>query len=456
MKKFFLFLLLCLALQVQAQGNLPGGFKHIIDVARYSDWGKGYLTITDSHIISLPDENYKTIPLTFKCLGNSKINEQNPIPNGWLVLEVDGESAKGWTPSQFYSKVDNRHDVISLKVRKRPTNARDTIVKIQPIYELPSKLKPYASQFSKVTSSSCEGRAKRELNDKNKNIVYNARIDSDFDFFTCKTYDYLITSDNPLLDKSILNQMAHPWYLTRDEKNPDIIFTIARNANESINTTYVPPTSRTVNVGSKTTTRYNHLLERNEYITTQKNRTITEGGYTQETKTTDLFLEIAALDAKRINDPKMTHAPVVWQATTKRHVINANFDYDKELENYASWYNIPPEDRIVSTGQTIYAPLGVTYDKNDPKIITAVEPDSRAEKIGLRPGDKLLKAEDIQYGNKDIKKRAKESGWRGLVEPYPCDNLTIKLEIQRGKEKMKLVLEPLSLKVGRTYWTGGE
>ena len=49
MKKFiFSFaLLVCITMQIEAQGNLPGGFKHIIEVGRYADYGKGYLTITD-------------------------------------------------------------------------------------------------------------------------------------------------------------------------------------------------------------------------------------------------------------------------------------------------------------------------------------------------------------------------------------------------------------------------
>ena len=436
--------ILLAALPIRAQNVLPEGFEHVMDVTQYSDWGKGYLTITDCHKIKLVDDKI-WIPITFEY-----VDEGNELENwnGDLVLEVDGESAAGWTPTQFYAKVDNRHDVITLKVRL--VNSGDKIVKIRPIYDLPNKLKPFAGVIGKLKGTTKIER--RESEDKKTNTVTNERFDSDFDFSTCKTYDFLITSNDPLLDKSILNDFAIPWYLKRDENNPDIVFTIARNADESISTTHIPPTSRTVNVGSKTTTRYNYLLKKNEYVTTQKNRTITEGGYTQETKTADLFLEIAALDTKRVNDKKMTHPPIVWQNTTKRHVVNPNFNLDDDLHAYASWCLFPPLERIARKEETINAPLGVIYDSNDPKIIAAVKPGSRAEMAGLMPGDKLLKAEDVQYRDKDVKKDAKKNGWKTLEEKTWTRNRNIEIEIQRDGKKTKMMLTPLSLKIYRSYW----
>lgn len=432
-------------LHVQAQGVLPGGFEHVIDVTRYSDWGKEYLTITDMHSIGIPGDDY--YPLTFEFLDNETFS------CGYLVIEVDGESAKGWTPSQFYSKVDNRHDVIILKLRKK---SGDRLVKIRPIYELPDRFKPFADEFRKLKITSGKEERESHYKQNQQGIVNSERYDNDFDFFACETYDYLITSNDPLLDKSILDGITKaPGFLAngmkRDEKNPDIIFTIARNAEESISTTYVPPTSRTVNVGSKTTTQYNYILKQNEYITTQKNRTITEGGYTQETKTADLFLEIAALDAKRVNDSNMTHPPVVCQGTTKRHVVNPTFDYEDELMSYASWYTFPPVDRIAFKVTTIYAPLGVICDSTDPKIIATVKSGSRAEKLGLRSGDKLIKA-DAGKWNKDISKDSKKNGWKTLEEWPSARMRNIDIEILRDGKKMKLIITPLSLEVMKYCW----
>ena len=44
---FSIILLLSISLNLFSQETLPGGFKHIIEVARFPNWGKGYLTITD-------------------------------------------------------------------------------------------------------------------------------------------------------------------------------------------------------------------------------------------------------------------------------------------------------------------------------------------------------------------------------------------------------------------------
>ena len=58
MKKF-LILSVCLLLSaISYAQTLPGGFSHIIDVGQYSDWGKGYLTITDGHFIQVNDKTY--------------------------------------------------------------------------------------------------------------------------------------------------------------------------------------------------------------------------------------------------------------------------------------------------------------------------------------------------------------------------------------------------------------
>lgn len=55
MKKIFFSIVVLVSFYMQsiAQGNLPGGFKHIIEVGRYSDYGKGYLTITDANGVGI-------------------------------------------------------------------------------------------------------------------------------------------------------------------------------------------------------------------------------------------------------------------------------------------------------------------------------------------------------------------------------------------------------------------
>lgn len=459
MKKLLLLfaLLGCIALQTRAQGTLPGGFKHIIEVGRYTDYGKGYLTITDDNAVGFEkygDNRIYYDYYTYEYVDEYKDNEDAHFHNGHLILEVDGVSAEGWTKEDFYRKVEGRRDVITLKIRSRKEGSSfyEFETKIRPLYVLPDNVKVFGNVFATV--------AGRRTADRRKNggltsdTSFEELSDEDFDFFNCRTFDYLITSNDPLLDKAIFKELS-TWNWQRDEKNPDILFTIARDANESISTTYVPPSSRVVNEGSKTTARYNYITKQNDYITTQKNRTIYEGGYTQETRTVDIFLEIAALDVKRINDPAMTYPPIVWKATGKRHVVNpsSSFNLKKELEAYASWMAPPPEDRIITADRTVYAPVGIVFQGD---TVLEVAPYSRAERAGILPGDRLLKIikED---GHKVAKKIIKNNGWKAVEGDYGYYlSKTLNIEVLRNGQKVKLTLQPVSTHVFRYYWVGAE
>ena len=93
--------------------NLPGGFQHVIEVGRYSDWNKGYLTITDINHIVIYDGNIASpYPITYDGAGRAP-------ELGAMILEVDGVSAAGWNKEDFYRAVDGRHDTITLKLRSR-------------------------------------------------------------------------------------------------------------------------------------------------------------------------------------------------------------------------------------------------------------------------------------------------------------------------------------------------
>lgn len=446
-------LVLCFALlfgilYTKAQGTLPGGFKHIIEVGRYSDYGKGYLTITDLNRINI---NEQRIQCTYEYVDEYIEMSDNHLGVGDLILEVDGISAEGWNKDTFYKTVDGRHDIITMKIRGRnKTGIYDYITKIRPKYQLPDDIKMFGNSFASITGQTTSQERKYKLQD---NISFEERHDEDYDFFPCVYYDYLITSEDPLLDKDILKKIYY-GNLERNEEKPDILITIARDASESINTTYIPPSSRVVNEGSTTKTRYNYITKQNDYITTQKNRTIYEGGYTKETKTADLFLEIAALDVKKLNDKSMTHPPIVWKTTVRRHVINPTFNYSEELKAYATWMTLPLNDRNVWAEKNIYAPVGVIYSETNPMIIREVIAGSRAEKIGLKSGDILLKA-DMPYSNKyarkNVKKNIKDKGW-AMIDTYLEDIYNI--VILRNGNKMEFTLSPSYIKVGHYYLVG--
>ncbi len=460
MKKLFLSiaLLVFITIQIKGQGNLPGGFQHIIEVGRYSDYGKGYLTIMDANCLFIKNGEIDTeYHYTYEYDTEFKQNYKMQLRNGDLILEVDGVSAYNWTPEDFYQKVEGRHDYISLKIRtKNDTCIYEFNTRIRQLYELPDDVSVFNNAFATVIGKTQTQKRKDRISYVNKttttgfDMTFEVRNDEDFDFFPCLFYDYLITSNDPLLDKEILKSIRLG---TRNEQSPDLLFTIAKDAGEKISTTYIPPTSRTVNEGSTTKVQYNYILHKNEYITKQKNRTITEGGYTQETRTADMFLEIAALDVKKLDDPKSTFPPIVWQATVKRHLTNYNFNLNDEMKDCATWMYLPINDRYVYTGeQTIYAPVGILTSNDNPTVIQTIIPGSRAEKIGLMPGDKLIKVDmpnADKYEKKIVKEGQKKNGW--VVLSFYLDN-TYTISILRNGEKLKFNLEPNSLVVSRSYY----
>ena len=391
MKQLLVFALLSVCCQIDAQSKFAGGFDHVIDVCRYTDWGKDYLTISDVKRIGLNPEsakNYKYYHITYDYVDECKTDENKQISIGCQILEVDGVSAKGWSADQFYQKTDNRHDVIKLKIRKKTeTGIVEYVTKLQPLYELPDEIRIFGNDFAKI---SCLPYA--TYRQRTCGAFFEERIDKDFDFFPCLTYDYLIVGNDPLLDKEILEEVEKRG-MKRDEINPDIVFTIARDAQESINTTYIPPSSRIISETSSTTSTYNKSTGQTNSRTIYTQNVKRTPGYTKTTTTLSTFLEIAALDAKKINDPKATHAPVVWQISAKRNTTNPTFKISDELKTYATWMDFPILDRIGYTEHEFYAPVGVVCSPQDPLLILEVIKGSRAEQIGLMPGDKVQKVD---------------------------------------------------------------
>ena len=454
-----LFVLIALCGHVKSQGILPEGYKHIIEVKRYSDWGKGYLTIIDDGSIGVKKSStyFADYRLTYEPVGDTTVLLQN----GDLVIEVDGKLAEGWSEERFYKAIDGRKDTIRLKVRQKTWAdseftipiINDVDIWIHPTNDV--SLKGFLPSIKKY------GRSIKAILDDDKEVTWITRTDKDFDFFYVLYYDYAINSSDPLFDKELLEGMEfelHYWsHMVRREENPDIIFTVAKSADESISTTYIPPSSRTVYTGSTTTANYGVATGRYLGSTTRQNSyTVREGGYTKETKTADLYLEITALDAKKINDPKQTYPPIVWQTIAKRHLTNYNFDVEDELKAYVTWIYFPIEERRVRRFEKIaYESLGIVA-KLDNHIIDSVCPGMLAEKIGLRSGDKLVQVECEFVSKKNMKKSIKQYGWNSIYlqfnkysERYAPACLIV---VIRNGEKITFTVKPEKLTYVHTYY----
>ena len=283
MKRIYLFILLLFAgLSLSAQENpRPGGiYSHVIDVCAYSDWGQGYLTVIDPHYCTKREQgetNDQIYALTISPTGETSL-----FPRvGDIILEVNGITGKNMSPQQFYALTDTA-TTFSLTWKDRSQE------KYTQQFHVNQDLGP---GFGEYNFKFCYGYLENKFltfmyygqdNDSSALGRLNATSnpfqsisDKKYDFQKAKTYDYVIVGNDPLNDEKILDAI-NKWGMERDTKNPDILFTIAKNADEKISSTYIPPTSRTINTGSTTTAQYNYLTKTYDYNTRQNYQTINE------------------------------------------------------------------------------------------------------------------------------------------------------------------------------------
>ena len=467
MKK--LVLTLCLALlssSLFAQG-------HLFEVKRLNNWAKEYLTITNDHY-------YAFSKFTGQANGSASYDENEPaveviegthnVFHSLVVLEINGRSTKGMSEQEFYTILDNSPEKVELKVWVASNQEPETIVlnskalpqkraSLQYIQDAVNNAltgKRKAGDFwSNITLIYKQNILDRNSNFKQTGVKCNELIDPDFDWFYVNTYDFAIVGDDPLVDRAILDKLHIPGYWQRDTENPDVIFTIAKDSRESISSTYVPPTVRTINHGSKTTAQYNALTRATEYTTKQNNQTIREGGYTQTTSSTDMFLEISLLDAKRINDPNQQAAPIVWKATFDAHAdVSLNVvDVYKAWATWAFMYDTFLRNLCkveVKTFERMWA-------CDEANVVTYATPDSY-----LKVGDKILKYKiykkskwATQFG---LNVRDSEDGlksvyskWWGANTPDNqkyCDVIHT-VCVERGGKKLTLNSVPFLKKTGK-------
>lgn len=427
-----------LPLSAYAQQALPGGYEHIIEVARFDNWGKHYLTITDPAVVSFSHDkkNWTIEYLTYEYVGEAKNNEENQFGRRDLIIEVDGVSAKDWTPEQFYRKVDGRKDVITLKIRTRDYSKGfwDYVTQIRPRFDINKDLVVFGDDVSSKSNPTYGQKRAQQY------FSYEERNDPDYDFFNCMFFDYKLTSDDPLLDKELIKEMG---MLERNESKPDVYLNVKTSASTEKYLVEVGSTSRSKSFAGSNNTSYA------KSVTTNRNQINTR---------IDTYLEITAFDAKKMKEGETENLPVIWKGIAKRSTPNGNYETTKELKAYASWMTMPVYDKQVNIDGLLYAPTGITVG-SDPFVIESVAPGSRAEMLGLQRGDKLIDAEVLSGWSKDSKKTFKTSlknnGW-GVFNRVFYPNLQLKswtyrLKVATQSGKKTLMLEPVSINFKRYY-----
>ena len=374
--------------------------KHPIEVERIPNWYPNYLTITDVFCIEGVDNPFASfIPIRSANDGTLVIPCE-----GQVILSVNGESAYGKSAEWFYDMI-NQSPEFTIEFSWPGSDHVYTLSAqaLESLEESLSELVPVNSTYKSNTlkfpdADNVLDALRGPTNIELRAIEFDAKdvlceeINSEtFDFAQCLTYDYLITGADPLADERILDMIPKIGYMTRDKDNPDILFTVAKRVEDNISATYVPPSSRTVNTGSYTTSQYNYFTHRYDYITRQNNKTVTEGGFTRKTSQNDYYLELTALDTKKLDDPSMTYAPVVWKMTVSRHVIDGQrIKPVEELCAYASYACFSPlNSRRAKVSRAFVDRAGI--QGRGPDILHVV-PNSRAERAGFKAGDEIISA----------------------------------------------------------------
>lgn len=391
----------CISQPAHSQG-VGQNKNHAIDVARYADYNPDYLTIVDTHMVIENGTGLCTWLTLEPCA------QYGFMPNvGDMIVAVNDVSAYKMSPKMFYNLIDDK-DSIKISfitngkeytqefiVRKTPPAILDEWIPVNESW-CNYKKYPVASRFQDALKGNTTVEL-REDNAKGSSTIFEEIQSQTFDFASIHTYDYLIVGDDPLNDEKILDCLPK-YKMERDRNNPDVLFTIAKRAEDQISASYVPPQQRTVYTGSVTTPQYNYILKRYEYRTRNNYITQVEQGYTQTTKTSDFFLELAALDAKRLNDSLLTHAPIIWKMTTTRNVVNANIKPTEEMAAYASWGCFSLTNREVYISRAFLPASGLTGFVNQ---VINVLPNSRAEKAGFQSGDIIVNAKTtVRYTKK--------------------------------------------------------
>lgn len=407
---------------------LTSAQEHMMKVKRYPDYAKDYLTITDIGLFFF-DEN------EIHYYGdNYKTPDGSILWTGTVITGINGISTKGMDEEEFYSILRDNPDSISLCLEDR--SHKKSTETIYPQKAWPDRLTDCGITHERLNSLKGEqspwgygslDNIEKEVKKTNTSIT--ELIDSDYDWFYANTYDFIISGNDPLMDKTLLESFAKSCLpnMERDTENPDVLIRVAKSADQSIQTTYIPPSSRTINLGSTTTARYNFFTERNDYITRQNNYTVNEGGYTQTTRELNIFLEIVMLDAKKINDTTLASPPIIWQMTAKRYVVNPKFEVKDELLAYTSLgvKCNPLWNKSCHLNIKAFAPAVIFSGTSVSDIMVG----SKAWHSGLRVGDRI-----VRY------KYSKKGKWSKGTAPYiSYDSDTVLYSCEVEKEDSSIV-----------------
>lgn len=393
-------------------------------VKRLPQWGGEYFTITNLHTLDIwyrmsseilnihipeagmeyfvPQKNKSYNCTVYACRSlitdiqypELYYREPSNIKLLDVITEIDGQSTRGMSYSQFYELLADGADITLLRKEEGHHNQHKTRIETcqhpdfltaRGVYDILAQ----ANNSNGLVTYSLQ-RQERNLIESNKQNGLTILKDNTYDWFNAVTYDFIVVGNDPLTDKELLSIYEKTFLtdLRRDSDNPDILISIAKSSDESVMSTYVPETETIVNTGSVTKPKYNYSGKFSRYETTNQYTTHRQGGYTKTTTDTDLFLEVVILDAAALRNNPST-PPIIYQATYNRHFTNRNNAIIDIYANVINNMTLLQPFRSHGSYEVKYC----GFDIDEKNVITQVNPISMAYAQGLRQGDEVLKVE---------------------------------------------------------------
>lgn len=326
--------------------------NHVIEVERFTNWAPDYLTIINTW------NNSGLIPSTssLKCLS--------------VITEVNGQSTKDMSEEDFYQVIDNANQLSLVYVTK-----------------INGVNKQYKQSFTKR-----KGKLLISLSaPTQKPTTISLLSDNDVDFFQFNTFDYQLTGDDQLMDKTIMEVFANflrEKGLKRTTDKPDIILYVTKDVNQDIQSVYVPQYTTTTNTGSTGVGVANifGLKGVNVGGSTGSATSVTKETGTMRTNVVaDAYLQFSILDARKLDSKS---APIVWQLTYSEHKTSEI----RLLEAVKEWigrYALEYPFHEAIMGQFAYT-WGVFCENfaTNP-VVSDIMPGSKAEVLGCKVGDEI-------------------------------------------------------------------
>lgn len=397
MKKRIQYMVLALLLSaMQLQG---ADRNHLMTVMRTTWWSSDYLTVTWNGSVGCSSK--ETRDYVRKLLVEPDAADQDDffrptkplITIGSVVKAVDGVDARGWQADQFYAVID-RPGAHRIALWHPMTGAEYEVVfdATMPAWMTAQGFHPLTCVWRNVNNVPPVLSGYKSSDDNSSTRV---RVDKDIDWTKFKTFDYIVQSADVLAEKELLDKIALNFQeagMKWSPDSPDIVFSIVKDANQSIDYTYVPKTEQQVMTGSSSKAVYGWKGAYLGSVTTNNYQTVTSGGYTQKTASTQAYLEVNVLEASRIGEKVV---PLIWQMKYQYN-NNSQTDADRILYQAASNVKHP----VMNLRQTKDSDTMTRWFYDNISLINVgVILDGACQVIGLDGRSSLVKSSGLKIGD---------------------------------------------------------